>query len=184
LLRYKGQTGELINRDKAGASGYLEDVSFTPDGGLLVINSAETLWRFDAQGKALLNMPAAISQITDKKELNLSGTVDGQGNLYLLGHFNQGVFKFSPQGKYLSRFGSAGSQPGQFQAPERIAVDGLGRVYVTDIKGVQIFDANGRYLGLIKVEGAAFGMAVDDQNNLFVVTNKPKVYKFKVSLLP
>jgi hypothetical protein len=138
----------------------------------------------DALGKQVFNLPAAFSKVSDRKELDSYGAVDGAGTVYLLGHFNNAVFKYSREGKYLSQFGSDGHQPGQFQAPEMVAVDGLGRVFVTDIKGVQVFDANGRYLGLIKVEGAAFGMTVDDQNNLFVITNKPKVYKFKVNLMP
>jgi sugar lactone lactonase YvrE len=84
----------------------------------------------------------------------------------------------------LNRFGGEGDNPGQFHAPEDIVVDGQGRVYVSDIKGVQIFNRDGRYLGMIKVDGAAFGMAVDNQDNLYVITNHPTVYKFKVTVKP
>jgi uncharacterized protein YjiK len=55
---------------------------------------------------------------------------------------------------------------------------------VTDFKGVQVFDSQGRYLGLITMDGAAYGVATDDQNNLYVVTGDSKVLKFKVNVTP
>ena len=54
-----------------------------------------------------------------------------------------------------------------FRAPLAIAVDGQGRVYVSDVKGIQVFDMNGRFLGSIKSYGPALGMAFDDSNELF-----------------
>jgi hypothetical protein len=185
LLKFKGQTGELMERSKTGSvEDYFDFVTVTPDGGNLRIASGENVQMFDAQGKQTLKIPAAISSISDNSELDTHAAVDGNGNIYLLGSFNNAVFKYSPQGKYLNQFGGDGDNAGQFRAPEQITVDGLGRVFVSDIKGVQIFDTNGRYLGLIKVAGAAFGVTVDDQNNLYVITNSPKVYKFKVTVMP
>ena len=41
--------------------------------------------------------------------------VDGEGNIYILGGtFDDAVFKFSPQGRFVTRFGSRGDAPGQF----------------------------------------------------------------------
>src|ERR1051325_4918414 len=60
------------------------------------------------------------------------------------------------------------AQPGQFRAPSSIAVDGRGRVYVGDFKGIQVFDANGRYLTVFKPEGNASGMVFNDKDELFV----------------
>jgi hypothetical protein len=104
---------------------------------------------------------------------------DGKGNLYALGTFNNAVFKFSPEGKYLSRFGGEGDEPGQFRAPDAIAVDGLGRVYVSDFKGIQAFDSSGRYLAIISMPDylPAFGLAFDDQNQLYVAA-RTRIFKF------
>ena len=120
---------------------------------------------------------AAISGQTDRSELNARVACDGLGQIYALGTFNDAVFKFSPEGKFLTQFGGDGDQPGQFRAPDAIAVDSQGRVYVGDFKGVQVFDANGRYLELIKVKGAASGMVFNDRDELFVVA-RTQVYKF------
>ena len=103
--------------------------------------------------------------------------IDGLGNIYALGTFAQGVFKFSPEGKFLNRFGGAGHQPGQFSAAHAIAADGKGRVLVSDSQGIQVFDSDGRYITLFKPEGYASGMVFNDKNELLVAARN-KVLKF------
>ncbi len=77
-------------------------------------------------------------------------------------------------------FGGEGRAAGSLHAPSAIAVDGQGRVYVSDFKGVQVFDSSGRYIGLIDVEGAASGLVFNDLNELFVAA-RSKVYKFIIN---
>ncbi|HEX2269516.1 MAG TPA: hypothetical protein VHH35_08280, partial [Pyrinomonadaceae bacterium] len=89
------------------------------------------------------------------------------------------VFKFGRDGKFMNRFGGSGDQPGQFRAPYSIAVDGYGRVYVGDMKGIQIFDADGRYLNVIKLKGMAFGLVFNDKNELFVIA-RDRVVKYAI----
>jgi len=63
-------------------------------------------------------------------------------------------------------------------------VDGLGRAFVSDISGVQVFDGNGGYLDTLSGPadvGVVFGMAFDLQNFLRAATNKPEVSRFKVN---
>ena len=54
------------------------------------------------------------------------------------------MFKFGPDGRFLNRFGSKGREAGEFTAPDAIAVDSKGRVYVADFGTIKIFDTNGR----------------------------------------
>src|ERR1051325_3583614 len=116
-----------------------------------------------------MTIRSAISNQTESAELETRLAVDGLGNIYALGAFSNAVFKFSPEGRYVTRFGSAGDEPGQLRAPDAIAVDGQGRVYVGDFKGIQVFGEDGRFIGLIKVDGPASGMVFNDKNELFVV---------------
>ena len=177
ITRYDGQTGQSVGEVKY-EDGF-DDVRVTPDGGLVCAwyRNRDDIVRFDAQGNVIRTIQAAVSTVADRSELNTRVAMDGLGNIYALGTFAEGVFKFSPEGKFMNRFGGSGSQPGQFQAAQAIAVDGKGRVFVSDIKGIQVFDSDGRYLDTIKVAGSASGLIFNDQNELLVAARN-KVIKF------
>jgi DNA-binding beta-propeller fold protein YncE len=182
ITRYEGETGKSLGEIEYSEGGGFDDIRATPDGGLICswYRSRDDIVRFDAEGKAVRTIRAAISTIADRSELNTRVAVDGLGNIYALGTFSNGVFKFSPDGKFLNRFGSQGQQPGQISAAHAIAVDGKGRVYVSDTKGVQVFDSDGRYLTVFKPDGLAFGMIFNDQNELFIAARN-KVIKFALN---
>jgi len=156
-------------------------VTVAADGGLVTAwqSNHDDIIVFDANGKLVRTIPEAISGASGDSELAMRVAVDGAGYIYALGRFNNGVFKFGRDGKFVNRFGSDGDKPGQFRAPYSIAVDGYGRIYVGDMKGIQVFDANGRYLALITPKGMAFGMAINDKNELFVIA-RDHVIKFAV----
>lgn len=174
ISRYEGATGTLLGQ-LAYADGWgFDDVRVAADGGLVTswYKNRDDIVRFNSSAHAVRTIRAAISSVTDDSELDTHVAVDGLGNIYALGSFNNAVFKFSPEGKYLTRFGSEGDQPGQFRAPSAIAVDGKGRVYVSDFKGIQVFDGNGRYLAVFDPGGTASGMVFNDKDELFVAARK------------
>ena len=164
----------------AGGGRY-DDVWATPDGGLVAFarQSRDDVVKIDASGRVRQTIQAAVSGQTDRSELSIRVAADGAGNVYALGEFNDAVFKFSPDGRFQTRFGGDGDEPGLFRAPGAIAVDNQGRVYVADFKGVQVFDQNGRYVKVINVKGAASGLAFNDKNELLVVA-RTAVWKFHV----
>lgn len=170
VTRYQGETGEKLGELDYAQAGF-DDVSAGADGGLVTAwqRNRDDIVTFDASGKLVRTIQAAISSASGDSELSMRVAVDGTGSIYALGTFNNAVFKFGRDGKFINRFGDSGDQPGQFRAPYSIAVDGYGRVYVGDIKGIQVFDANGRYLTTVKNKGVAFGMVFNDKNELFVV---------------
>jgi tripartite motif-containing protein 71 len=53
------------------------------------------------------------------------------------------VLKFDNNGNFITKFGSTGRGPGQFQDPEHLAVDQEGNVYVSDRKNndIQVFSS-------------------------------------------
>ena len=180
IERYQGETGEKLGRLDYARSGF-DDVTVGADGGLVTAwhSNRDDIVVFDSNGKLVRTIPEAISSASGDAELSMRVAVDGSGQIVALGRFNDGVFKFARDGKFINRFGSGGDQPGQLRAPYSIAVDGYGRVYVGDMKGVQVFDANGRYLTLIDVKNVAFGMVFNDKNELFVVA-RDHVAKYSV----
>jgi DNA-binding beta-propeller fold protein YncE len=178
--RYRGETGEKLGQVEYQQSGF-DDVTTTADGGLVTAwqSNRDDIVTFDANGKHARTIPAAISSASGDSELSMRVAVDGAGNIYALGRFNDAVFKFGRDGKFINRFGSGGDQPSQFRAAYSIAVDGYGRIYVGDMKGIQVFDANGRYLTVLSLKGMAFGMVFNDKNELFVVA-RDHVIKYAI----
>jgi streptogramin lyase len=181
IVRYEGPTGKLLGPMRPGG-GRFDDVTATPDGGLVAFSyqSRDDVLKINSAGEVTQTIKAAVSGQTDRSELSIRVAADGVGNVYALGEFNDAVFKYSPDGRFLTRFGGDGDEPGLFRAPGAIAVDNQGRVYVADFKGVQVFDPNGRYLGLIDVKGAASGLVFNDAGELLVVA-RTAVWKFPPS---
>jgi streptogramin lyase len=180
IHKYEGVTGRYLGTT-GGGGGHYDDVTATPDGGLVAFarKSQDNVVKIDPSGRVGQIIEKAVSGQTDRSELSIRVAADGTGNVYALGEFNDAVFKFSPDGRFQTRFGGDGDEPGLFRAPGAIAVDNQGRVYVADFKGVQVFDQNGRYLKVIKVKGAASGLAFNDNNELLVVA-RTAVWKFNV----
>jgi DNA-binding beta-propeller fold protein YncE len=179
ITRHDGETGKLLGEvDYAGGGGF-DDLSMSPDGGFVAAwySNRDDVVRFNSAGEVTRTIRAAISSTSGDSELSTRVAIDGLGNIYALGGFNNAVFKFGPDGKFLTRFGDNGDQPGQFHSPFAIAVDGKGRVYVSDIKGVQVFDGNGRYLKVFKPDGLAFQIVFNDNNEMFIAARN-HVLKF------
>jgi len=180
IWKYRGASGELLGKLEYGEDHYFDHLTLTADGKLVTISRGENVLRFDSQGRLDLEVPKAVSTVSDDSELDAIVATDGLGNIYVLGKFNLAVFKFSPDGKFITQFGSDGDAKGQLRAPSAIVVDGQGRVYVNDVKGIQVFDSDGRYLNKIATEGFVFGMAITDNNRLLAVSNSPKVYIYSL----
>ena len=182
ILRFQGDTGSALGEVAYPEGNGFDDVITTPDGGLLAAwyRNRDDVVRFNPAGQPVRVIRAAISSASGDSELNTRVAADGLGNIYALGTFNDAVFKFGPDGKFLTRFGDSGDQPGQFRAAQSIAVDGKGRVFVSDIKGFQIFDTNGRYLTTFKPDGFAFGTVFNDKGELFIAA-RTQVLRYSIN---
>ncbi|RPH58014.1 MAG: hypothetical protein EHM81_10765 [Chloroflexi bacterium] len=172
--------GTPLETFEAEDSGYYDSLDIAPDGTLYTISRGEDIVHLTAEGKVLSTVPQAVSSISGDSELKSSIAVDGVGNVYVLGAFNNAVFVYNAEGKYVNRFGSDGDEKGQFRAPGAIEVDGQGRIFVSDTKGIQVFSNDGRYIDVIKVQYYAYGLNFDDQGKLYVTTNQKMVEKYSV----
>jgi sugar lactone lactonase YvrE len=189
LYRYDAASGELL-----GEIPYTEDIAvsfsqlaLTVNNELLAINQVRnTIIRFDTNG----SVQQTISMDSVPSALGFDNlAVDGLGNIYVIGvaedvldDRQDVIFKFTSEGQFISQFGSAGNEPGQFSGiVSAIAVDGQGQIYVADFQGIQVFDNNGRFLELLILEGVARDMAFTSQGELVAITSQNKLYKFDVS---
>lgn len=99
--------------------------------------------------------------------------------LYVVDTLANEVCVFDPaSGRMVLRFGSHGTNPGQFNYPTHIFLDHTGKIYVTDSLNfrVQIFDMKGKYLSHIGKLGDASGhmavpkgVGVDSFGHIYIV---------------
>jgi len=80
---------------------------------------------------------------------------DAAGDTFISdGYINSRVAKVDKNGKWLMSFGEPGEGEGQFHTPHSIATDADGNVYVADRGNarIQVFDNNGKFLKIIKID--------------------------------
>jgi DNA-directed RNA polymerase subunit RPC12/RpoP len=198
ILKYDGATGKLLAQfsgDHNNPRNFYLTETLYPDGGLLVVASestskgeVESLVRLDADGKVLAHYPGVISAQSPSASIamNLDPVVDGLGNIFVLHTSEPAVYKISPDGKFVSKFGSVGKGIGQFDSwAKGIAVDNQSRLYVTDATGIKVFDSNGAFLEGMSdrlINGAIYEMRITDKNEMYVVGSKSMIYKLALNV--
>jgi DNA-binding beta-propeller fold protein YncE len=115
-------------------------------------------------GISQLNRPAGLA-------------IDSHDEVLVADTLNNRVVRFSPDGKVLATFGSAGSGDGQFNMPWGVGVDTSDNIYVADWRNdrVQKFSPGGEYLATFGSSGSGIGelqrpadVAVDADGNIYV----------------
>ena len=89
---------------------------------------------------------------------------DKAGNIYVADGIgtNNRVAKFDKDGKFITHWGSTGSEQGQFNGVKAIALDAQGNVYAADAgnKRIQVFDGDGKFLRAIGNVGTPIAMCM------------------------
>ena len=133
--------------------------------------------------------------VTDGQFVRPTGlAVDGDGNVFvsqLGGLAGSGlappqVQKFDASGAFVTKWGSYGSAPGQFQDPLDVAVDTHGDVYVIENHGViQRFDSSGAFVTAWGEFGSADGymhspkgIGVDPADNVYATDANNGIQKW------
>lgn len=180
---FGGQSGERLGVLTYPGEGYFEDVCTAPDGSLVAIffYTGENVIRFNNNGQVDLFLENPIGNVTDHSELDTSIAVDGVGNIYLLGSFNNLAFIYNRDGKYQNKFGGDGDGPGTFQAVDAIAVDNRSRIYISDVRGIQVFDPNGRYLDVFNATNGMRAMVFDLSGHLYTVDYQQHVTRYQIN---
>ncbi len=159
-------------------------LAFAPDGSrYLIDHKSNRVFHQDASGNFIASFGGSGNQ-PGKFNDAWGVAVDAGGNVYVADTFNHRVQKFDPNGGFVAAWGRPGAtlDPGagtdtQFFGPRDIAIDAQGRLLVTDTgnKRVQVFDANGNFVGQFGSEGSGpgqfnepVGLAIDAQGNIYV----------------
>ena len=84
---------------------------------------------------------------------------------------------YSPQVKFLRKWGMRGGGDGEFGWPQGLVIDGGGNVYVSECSNdrIQVFDPQGRFLRKWGSEGSGDGefiwpqgLAIDSDGDVYV----------------
>lgn len=187
IFKYDGATGKLLN--KMAGHIYWSAIPLA-DGGLIAAASGRTqddLADLDSEGREIAYYPQVItSRPGGKAPFRLKIAVDGLGTIFILQDDEGAVYKYTPDGKFVTKFGSKGTKPGQFgTGVNLIAVDNQSNVYVSDWSQLFVFDATGRYLKTIdafnSISGGILSMIITDKNELYAVASGNKIYKILLS---
>jgi hypothetical protein len=119
-----------------------------------IIGLASGAYPADTSLQIKLDQPLEIG----RKEL-LFGSIasvceDGQANFYVLDRLEQKVFKFSPDGRLLTKFGQKGEGPGDFQSPGQIVFTSQGELAVLeDLFYVSYLKTDGTFIRRLDLNG-------------------------------
>jgi DNA-binding beta-propeller fold protein YncE len=138
------------------------------DGNIWTVDAgSSTILKFTPQGKKLQEISVGEIATGDKCAFpTLCGTTDitlgPNGRLFISdGYGNARILEYTPDGRRVKVWGSAGTGPGQFQIPHGIAYEG-NTLYVADRGNsrVQRFDLDGHYQGEWTNLGRPFALKV------------------------
>ena len=104
-------------------------------------------------------------------------TWDPEGNIFISdGYINSRVAKYDKNGDWVKTWGDRGDEPGKFNLPHSIAADAKGNIYVADRENsrIQVFDHDGRFLKVIKIDIPAPPGARVWYGNAFTPENPPQ----------
>jgi streptogramin lyase len=165
---FEGETGKLLNKSD---SYYIQGMARALDGKLIV-----------SMGRGIAILGPDLKTVQEFKDASERASttgnfreiaVDGNNNIYALDSHNGDICKFSADGKFLNRI------PTGTTSPNGIAIAPSGRIFVSDVSSILVFDENGQKVKSFRAT-QAFGMAFNDAGELFVAS-RPYVIKYKLN---
>ena len=149
-------------------------IRIDPQGHVWTTDAASSMvYEFSPSGEKLLEID--VGGLPAKRS-PFCGTTDiafaPDGHLFISdGYANARILEYTPQGKKLREWGTAGRGPGQFRIPHSIQIDETGVIYVADRENgrIQRFDLHGKFLGEWDRYGKTFCLTLA-QNSLWLST--------------
>ncbi|HLN36085.1 MAG TPA: 6-bladed beta-propeller, partial [Nitrososphaeraceae archaeon] len=131
--------------DKPGEFNLITTIEIDPEGNFFTTERGnERIQKFDKDWKPILmwgSKGSGDSQFCHMEHI----AIDKYGNVYVNDPQSDPgcsqipvVKKFDNNGKFITKWGSLGKEPGQFGDPEHMAIDSEGNVYISDRKNDNI----------------------------------------------
>jgi len=93
---------------------------------------------------------------------------DLEGNIYILEYGASRIRKYDQEGRYLMDVARGGQGPGELEFPMFFCTDAQNRVYVVDIRKIEVLDQNGVHLNTIKIDHSVIQIASDNLSQLII----------------
>ena len=148
-------------------------IRLDPDGNVWTVDAgSSTLLKFSPTGEILLRIDVGGHPETGNGRFG--GTTDvtfgPKGRIFISdGYANARILEYTPDGKRVREWGSAGSGPGQFHLPHSIVVDEDNILYVADRENGRIekFALDGTFLGQIPNLGRTYSLKLGANGTLW-----------------
>ena len=183
IIRYDGETGMPQGNAESNFNGDQEnymDCCVALTGDIWAITSDAQIVDIgpDLRIKSAFSASEKVGEDLDLERIAVLPT----GEIFALDR-SKGIFKFAPDGRYINRFGPTDDlDKGFVVAPEALAVDGNARIYESASNpAIRVFNSDGNPIDTFGGNDVVFGLAVDDQNNIYACfRNDHLVRKFVV----
>jgi DNA-binding beta-propeller fold protein YncE len=172
LWRFGGENGS--EKDYGNVHG----VDATADGLLYITDETYGVWVLNAEDGSQVDL-ISHEDLWAPSDVEIGP----DGNIFVADWGTNKVFKFSPDGELLTKFGGDGNGPGQFGtfSPDFLAISPAGEIFTFDenendageeFDRVQVFDADGKFLREFPIETdepEIEDMAIGPDGNLYLV---------------
>ncbi len=143
-----------------------------------------TVRKFSAEGELLMTIGREGQPGNGEQTLRKPSDVlvAPNGNIFVVDShdaserpvLNSRVVKFDPEGRYITSWGSFGSEAGEFRYPHALAMDSEGRLFVGDRYNnrIQIFTQEGEHLATWTQFGRPSGIFIDENDTIYVADSE------------
>jgi len=180
LFRYDAKTLKLLGEVEPPGGGDYLAIASRPGGGLIAVlesrNISDDIAFLDKEGKIERVLHGSVEKAAGYTVQRPFVTVDGKGFFYVADNGNHAIFRFDPEGRYISRFGYSGHPAGDSNTDfAGITVDGRGQLWVSGWSTLNVVTVDGRPRQ--SYEMSSYGLAVNDKDELFV-TDRTQVRQY------
>lgn len=160
------RNGKIVHSWGKGMYSTPHAIRVDPQGNVWTADAANSMvYKFSPEGKKLMEIevggqPTPCGAFCSTTDIAFAPN----GNLFVAdGYRNARIIEYTPLGKKVREWGTAGTGPGQFVLPHSIQIDENGIIYVADRENgrIQRFDLQGKYLGEWSQYGKTFGLKLD-----------------------
>lgn len=176
--------GELVRSfGDEGMFRRAHGLHITDDGTIWATDVADHLvMKLDANGRVLMTLgtkgengewdETAGNQLFDQPN---DVALDSVGNIYVAQGHGSGeprILKFSPDGQFITQWGSRGYEPAQFVVAHAIEIDDSDTVYVADRENMRIhrYNADGEFLGEWNFDAMVCAIYLHQDGFMYITT--------------